>query len=160
VKDFPTLIQAFTKIRRARPIRLIILGEGTERPVLEELAKRSGFEEDISLPGFVENPYAYMARASLYILSSKYEALPTVLIEALYCGVSIVATDCPGGTREILKNGQYGQLTPVGDITALVNAIETGLNNHKPLPPRESWLPFDIDSVVDQYLDCLLGSYS
>ncbi len=78
----------------------------------------------------------------------------------MYCGVPIIATDCPGGTREILRDGKVGQLVPVGDTTAMARAIETMLDVHKTHPPQESWLPFELDTVVKQYLNVLLDSDS
>lgn len=156
-KDFPTLIRAFARVRRKRAARLIILGDGRERPALEGLVDQLGLGGDVSLPGFVENPYPYVARASLFVLSSLYEALPTVLIEALYCGAPIVATDSPGGTREILRDGRYGRLVPVGNAAALAEAIGLALDDPPPSPPRESWLPFQMDAAVGRYLDVLLG---
>jgi glycosyltransferase involved in cell wall biosynthesis len=154
-KDYPTLLHAFAQVRKNRPVRLLILGEGKERPMLEELIKELGLEQDISLPGFVMNPYAYMARASLFVLSSRWEGLPTVLIEALCCGTPVVSTDCPSGPREILKDGKYGQLVPVGDVDALARAIEAALNNKAPRPPSESWRPYDLENVVNQYINLL-----
>lgn len=157
-KDFPTLIRAFAQVRKTRPARLLILGEGQERPALEALVTELGLKEDVSLPGFVENPYAYMARASVFVLSSRWEGLPTVLMEALYCGAPLVATDCPSGPREILRGGQYGELVPVGDSTALAQAIETALADKRPSPPPESWHPYELETVVNQYINLLLGS--
>jgi glycosyltransferase involved in cell wall biosynthesis len=157
-KDFPMLIQAFAQVRKNHRIRLLILGEGEERPALEMLARQLGVDQDISMPGFVMNPYNYMANAKMFILSSKWEGLPTVLVEALYCGLPLIATDCPSGPREILKNGQYGKLVPVGDSLALAEAIETSLNC-PPLPlPKESWTPFELENVVNQYERLLLGN--
>jgi glycosyltransferase involved in cell wall biosynthesis len=156
-KDFSSLIRAFAQVRQRRPARLMILGEGEERAVLETQIRQLGLEQDVSLPGFVDNPYAYMIRASLFVLSSKSEALPTVLIEALYCGLPIVSTDCPGGTREILANGRYGQLVPVGDLTALSQAILVALDSQSPSLSQEAWHLFDIEVVVSQYLKVLLG---
>lgn len=156
-KDFCTLIGAFARARQRHLSRLLILGEGEERPILEALVRELGLQQDVRLPGFVENPYAYMAQASLFVLSSRWEGLPTVLIEALYCGVPIIATDCPSGPREILRDGQYGQLVPVGDVNALAKAIEMALDGEIPPPPRKSWLPFERETVVDQYLNVLLG---
>ena len=157
-KDFPTLIQAFARVRRTRPARLLILGEGEERPALEAQVKQLDLERDVSLPGFVANPYPYMAQAGAFVLSSRWEGLPSVLIEALYCGARLVATDCPSGPREILADGQYGQLVPVGDASALALAIETALDGRTPHPPRESWQPFELETVLDQYVRTLLGS--
>jgi glycosyltransferase involved in cell wall biosynthesis len=155
-KDFPTLIRAFAQARRNRPARLLILGEGPDRPALEALVKQLGLDEDVAMPGFVENPYAYMSRASLYVLSSRWEGLPTVLIEALFCGPPIVAADCPSGPREILAGGRHGELVPVGDEAALARAIEAGLAGKISPPGRESWQPFSLEAVVDQYLDLLV----
>ena len=156
-KDFSTLIHAFAHVRQARPARLMILGEGEERSILETQIRHLGLENDVSLPGFVDNPYAYMIRASLFVLSSKSEALPTVLIEALYCGLPLISTDCPGGAREILDNGCYGQLVPVGDIPALAQAILVALDSPSPSLSQEAWHLFEMKFVVSQYLKVLLG---
>ena len=157
-KDFPTLIQAFAQVRQARPARLLILGEGTERPALEALIRQLDLEQDVSLAGFVTNPYAYMAQASLFVLSSRWEGLPGVLIEALCCGTPVISTDCPSGPREILRKEEYGQLVPVGDVPALARAIEKTLARKTPSPPCESWLPFERETTVNQYLKILLGN--
>ena len=114
-KGFDVLIKAFAEVRRTRAARLLILGEGVDRPQLEALIKELSLQNDVRLPGFVLNPYAYMARASLFVLSSNWEGLPTVLVEALFCGVPVIATDCHSGPREILGNGRFGRLVPVGD---------------------------------------------
>lgn len=157
-KDYPTLFRAFAQVRQNQPARLLILGEGKERPKLEALIKELDLEQDVSLPGFVTNPYAYMARATLFVLSSRWEGLPTVLIEALCCGTPAVSTDCPSGPREILREGQYGPLVPVGDTDALARAIEVSLNGNASSPPPESWRPYELETVVKQYLDLLLDS--
>ncbi len=157
-KDFPTLIEAFAQVRRSRPARLMILGEGEQRANLEAMVKKLGLEQDVLLPGFVANPYPYMRRASVFVLSSRWEGLPGVLIEGLYCGAPLIATDCPSGPREILKDGQYGQLVPVGDANALARAIELALEENAPAPPAESWRPYELDSAVSQYVNLLAGS--
>ena len=156
-KDFETLLLAFAQVRKARPVRVLILGEGEERPRLEALARKLDLMQDIGLPGFVENPYMYMARASVFVLSSRWEGLPTVLIEALYCGAPLIATDCPSGPREILEDGKYGRLVPVGDVPALAQAIETTLADKSPAPAPNSWRRFELEPVVNQYLGALLG---
>jgi glycosyltransferase involved in cell wall biosynthesis len=156
-KDFSTLIQAFARVRHTRPSRLLILGEGPERDALKTMVRELGLEEDVSLPGYVENPLAYMSRASLFVLSSRWEGLPTVLIEALYCGVPVISTDCPSGPREILADGQHGSLIPVQDVSALAEAINLGLNGQIPRPSRESWRPYELGVVVDQYTRLLVG---
>lgn len=155
-KDFVTLIRAFGNVRRARPARLLILGEGEERPALEALVEQLDLGQDVSLPGFVANPCPYMARAGVFVLSSRWEGLPGVLIEALYCGSPLVATDCPSGSREILADGRYGRLVPVGDALALGGAIEATLDGRNPRPSRESWQRFEQETAVDQYARLLV----
>ena len=104
-KNFPLLIESFAAVRRQFDVRLVILGEGPERPALESLIRRHGVEHCVALPGFVPNPYACMARASVFVLSSDYEGLPTVLVESLALGTPVIATDCKSGPREILRDG-------------------------------------------------------
>jgi glycosyltransferase involved in cell wall biosynthesis len=159
-KGFNILIRAFAHLRKTRVVRLMILGEGEERPFLEGLIRQLGLEQDVSLPGFMQNPYPYMVRASLFVLSSRWEGLPTVLVEALYLGTPIIATDCPGGSREILKDGQYGQLVKVDDPFMLADAMERALIAKPPRPPQESWKPFHLDYVIDRYLNLLEGESS
>jgi glycosyltransferase involved in cell wall biosynthesis len=122
-KDFPTLIKAFARMRQQKPARLLILGEGEQRKELSDLIQRLGLMEDVRLDGFASNPYAYMSRATAFILSSRWEGLPTVLIEAMACGCPVISTDCPSGPREILDSGRYGTLVPVGDEHALSQAM-------------------------------------
>jgi glycosyltransferase involved in cell wall biosynthesis len=157
-KAFSVLIEAFARVRKSQPARLVILGEGEDRPMLEALRRQLGLEQDVDLPGFVANPYAYMAHAALFVLSSRWEGLPTVLVEAISLRMPVIATDCPSGPREILRDGQYGQLVPVDDPTALALAIQKSLTNHSKCPQEESWKPYALDSVTDQYLSLLLGS--
>jgi len=123
-KDYPTLIRAFARVHERRPsTRLVILGDGPRMDELTRLAGEYDVEDVVAFPGSVRNPYSYMTRASLLALSSRSEGLPTVLIEALTCGCPIVSTDCSTGPREILDDGTYGQLVPVGDSAALARAI-------------------------------------
>ncbi len=156
-KDYSTLIRAFALVRRKRAARLMILGEGDERPHLEALAGELGLEEDVALPGFVENPYAYMRRARVVVLSSRWEGLPTVLIEALAVGANVVSADCPSGPREILEEGRWGRLVPVGDVDALAEAILCSLDEPEAPPgaPERMFERFGLDAVVDQYLNAL-----
>jgi glycosyltransferase involved in cell wall biosynthesis len=126
-KDFPTLLRAFRIVRDARPARLVILGEGGERPTLEAEVARLNLGDDVALPGFVANPWAWLAKADLFALSSVWEGLPTVVIESLAVGTPVVATDCPHGPLEILDGGRFGKLVPVGDAAALGGAILAAL---------------------------------
>lgn len=151
-KDFPTLIRAFALVRRERPARLLILGEGEERSRLEALVKELGLEGDVALPGFVDNPYAYMSRAAVFVLSSAWEGLPNVLIQAMACGCPVVSTDCPSGPAEILENGKYGPLVPVGDVEHLFRAIVTIMDEGRRLN-LTAWISaFEVDIVLKQYL--------
>jgi glycosyltransferase involved in cell wall biosynthesis len=156
-KAFDVLIPSFAQVRARRTARLLILGEGEDRLALEEMVNRLGLGGDVSLLGFVPNPYPFMARASVFVLSSRWEGLPTVLVEAMALGVPVVSTDCPSGPREILLGGRHGRLVPVGDIDALANAIHAALIGEVPSPPRESWRPFELDTVIDRYIEIMLG---
>lgn len=122
-KDFATLLKAFAIARKERPLRLLILGEGKLRCSLEELAGELGLSDDLLMPGFVDNPYQYMARASLMVVSSIYEGMSMVIAEALACGCPVVSTDCPSGPAEILDHGRYGALVPVRDENSLAQAM-------------------------------------
>jgi glycosyltransferase involved in cell wall biosynthesis len=131
-KDFATLIRAFAEVRTRRDARLVILGEGRLRPELQELAEQLGVRADVDMPGFVENPFQYMARAAVLVLSSRYEGLPGVLIQALGCGCPVVSTDCPGGSREILADGEFGALVAVGDASGMAQAVLSALEHPTP----------------------------
>jgi glycosyltransferase involved in cell wall biosynthesis len=162
-KDFPTLLRAFARVRAKREARLMILGEADAthaqlRTELMSLATQLGIADDVTLPGFVTNPFTYMARAAVFVLSSAWEGLPSVLIEALACGCPVVSTDCPSGPAEILENGKYGPLVPVGGDVALAEAILSVLNT----PPDRDRLQargalFAVDRAADRYLEVLLG---
>lgn len=156
-KDFPTLLRAFALVRQQSDARLMILGEGEQRGALEWLVAELGLEECVAMPGFVENPYAYMRRASLLVLSSQCEGLPTVLIEAMACGTPVVATDCPSGPREILEDGRWGRLVPVGDVDALAQAILAVLQTPRGHLPdvRERARDFAQERAIDAYLAAL-----
>lgn len=157
-KAFDVLIQAFFRVRKNCLARLLILGEGENRLSLQSLINQLGLEQDVNLMGFVQNPYPYMARASMFVLPSRWEGLPTVLVEAMYLRTPIIATDCPGGSREILQDGKFGKLVPVNEPLVLAEAIEGSMNDRRrPYPPVESWQPFNLDFVVDRYIELLLG---
>jgi len=156
-KDFTSLIRAFAEVRDRIPARLIIVGEGDGRSELEGLVRQLHLEDDVSLPGFVQNPYSYMAHSAVFVLSSRWEGLPTVLIEAMACGTRVIATDCPSGPREILSGGRYGCLIPMQNVAVLADAITTALDGKTPAPPVESWQPYALNTVVDQYISILVG---
>jgi glycosyltransferase involved in cell wall biosynthesis len=123
-KRFDVLIHAFAQLRHRPAPRLVILGEGAEASALQRLAAQLGVGDRVALPGFVPNPRAHMAAAAVFVLSSAWEGFGNVLVEAMGMGTPVVATDCPSGPREILREGALGPLVPVGDSAALANGIE------------------------------------
>jgi len=131
-KDFDTLVRAFAQVRSHVPARLVILGDGRLRARLEARVAELGLQAHVAMPGFTPNPYAWMARADLFVLSSAWEGSPNVLTEALALGLPSVATDCPSGPREVLDGGRFGPLVPVGDAEAMADAMVATLAN--PLP--------------------------
>ncbi|MCX8018578.1 MAG: glycosyltransferase, partial [Rhodocyclaceae bacterium] len=155
-KDFATLIRAFARLRARRRARLLILGRGRQRERLLALAAALGVKDDVALPGFVPDPYAYLAHAALFVLSSRWEGLPFALVEALAVGTPAVATDCPSGPREVLADGRYGALVPVGDDRALAEAMEATLD--RPLPRlvlQQAARRFEIESATSAYLSAM-----
>jgi glycosyltransferase involved in cell wall biosynthesis len=157
VKDYQGLIRAFAVASRKNDLRLLILGEGPERSKLENLVADLGLRDRVALPGFCSNPYAYMARAALFVVSSVSEALPTALIEAMAVGTPVVATDCKCGPREILQNGRFGRLVPVQDVPALAAAISAALLDPRREIPQEALLPYTMDFAVDRYCRLIEG---
>jgi len=157
-KDFATLVRAFAQARQQRPLRLLILGEGEQRGLLLRLAESLGVAADVALPGFAANPFAYMARAAVLVQTSRWEGFSNVLVEALACGCPVVATDCSGGTDEVLASGRYGRLVGVGDVRAIATAILATLTE---APPRETLRRraegFGVEAAVDRYLEVLAG---
>lgn len=152
-KDFHSLLVAFALLRRRRPARLMVLGEGSQRKALERLAAELEITNDFSMPGFVANPFALMARADVFVLSSVHEGLPTVLVEAMACGTAVVSTDCPSGPSEILDGGLYGPLVPVGDCGAMATAIGQQIDDPMPAERlRARAREFATETSTDAYL--------
>ncbi len=155
-KDFATLIEAFACLRARQPARLVILGDGPLRDSLRQRAEQLGVAEEVDLPGYVPDPIPYFARAALFVLSSRYEGLGNVIVEALAAGAPVVATDCPSGPREILRNGRVGRLVPVGDVEAMCHAMDATLCD----PPgndvlRDGLDRFRSERVALQYLQVM-----
>ena len=151
-KNFPLLIRAFHRVRSGRSLRLVILGAGPERAQLERLVASLGLQDAVSLPGWTADPLACMARADLFVMSSRWEGLPLALIEALASGCPVVSTDYRHGPAEILDGGVFGRLVPPGDEAALADAMERTLD----APPDRDLLRrraacFSEDRVVDAW---------
>lgn len=150
-KDFATLIDAFALLRRTRPARLLILGEGDLRETLTSQVARLGLENDVALPGFEPNPISAMRTAQLFVLSSRFEGLPGVLIQAMACGMPVVSTDCPSGPHEVLEGGRWGRLVPVGDATAMAAAMAAALDDRSPPKVSRRAEDFSVASAVERY---------
>jgi len=155
-KDFTTLLRAFVIVKKEIDSQLVILGEGEERENLQRLARDLHIEDSVWMPGFAENPYKYVSKSSVFVLPSKFEGLPLALIEALAVGCPVVSTDCPGGSKEILENGKYGKLVPVGDHEAIAKAIIDTLKNPPPKELlQERGKMFSVEAAVNKYLELI-----
>ena len=159
-KNHRLLIRAFKKVVTSRDARLLILGaelvnaEGIE--MMTAYAQSLGVADKVIIPGAVLNPTAYYLSANLFVLSSDYEGLPTVIVEALACGLSVVSTDCSYGPAEILAGGRYGRLTPLGDADALAQGILEALDSpHDPGALKRRAADFAPEVVVENYLRLL-----
>lgn len=156
-KDFPTLIRAFAQVREQQLCRLVILGTGKDRQMLQNLVKELNLEKDVAFLGFVDNPYAYLAKAKVYVLSSAWEGFGNVLVEAMAVNTPVIATNCPSGPREILAGGKYGFLVPVGDDQAMSEAILQVLAGKIKQVPSDWLEQFTLKHISEQYLkliDC------
>lgn len=154
-KDYLTLIEAFAKLRSKKNVRLVILGEGRQREILEQKIRECQVSDVIELPGFSENPYAWMKSCDLFVMSSLMEGFPVVMVEAMACGARIVSTNCPTGPAEILENGRWGRLVPVSDANALANAMLEALEDLGSPNVRKRAEQFQTEKITDQYLSIL-----
>jgi glycosyltransferase involved in cell wall biosynthesis len=157
-KGFAVLLEAFALLRARGPARLLVLGEGPDRSRLEQQARSLAVEADVAFPGFEKNPFRFMARSAVFALSSEWEGLPAVLIQAMACGCPVVSTDCRSGPAEILEKGAWGPLVPVGDAGALAGSLAEVLASP---PAREGLIGrarfFSVDTSASRYLDLLVG---
>ena len=150
-KGFISLINASYILRKHINFHLFIIGEGPQRIELEKYIRQKNLEEYISLIGKVENPFTFMAKSDLFILSSKSEGLPGVLIQALICNAQVISTDCPHGPKEILKNGLYGNLVKVNDHISLAKGIINQLNNPIIYDNEVIKKRYDIECIINDY---------
>lgn len=159
-KDHQLLVRAFAAFAPAHNARLVILGEGGMRPDLEALAGQLGISDQVDMPGFCIDPSPYFASATLFVLTSQSEGFGNVLVEALAAGLPVVSTDCPG-PREILENGKWGRLVPVGDSQALAHAMQdslkVGVDRQKLMARAAEFAP---DRITNAYLHRMLETPS
>jgi glycosyltransferase involved in cell wall biosynthesis len=160
-KDFATLVRAFALVRAHRPCRLVIVGEGEERGALQNLAESLGVAVDFDMTGFDVNPWRIIARADVFALSSLWEGLPNVLIEAVALDVPVVSTSCLSGPREILCDGRGGMLVPPGDAAGMAAALVHVLDAPEKARrlaaiAREGLARFETQGAVDAYLHMMV----
>jgi glycosyltransferase involved in cell wall biosynthesis len=159
IKGFDVLIDAFALASEKRgDLRLVILGEGELRGSLQEQILSKSLEDKVSLLGFVENPYPFMKKASLFVLSSRMESFGNVLVEAMACGVQVISTACRSGPMEILENGRWGKMVPVENSPALAEAILSSLEMKKRPAVRSRAEYFSVDRAVDAYASEILAT--
>jgi glycosyltransferase involved in cell wall biosynthesis len=161
VKDYATLLQAFARLCQRVEARLLILGEGELRSALEVQVRQLGIEANVFMPGFVKDVSPYYQQADLHVLSSTCEGFGNVIVEALQAGTPVVSTDCPSGPSEILCDGQFGRLVPVGDAHLLALAMGDSLAaSHDTGALKSRAQDFSIDKAVDRYLELLFPKKS
>ena len=156
-KSYSDLIKAVAKVLETQPVRLMILGEGELRPELEGMIADLKLSEHVLLPGFVDNPYKYLAKSDLFVLSSRWEGLPTVLIEALALGTPVVSTNCKNGPDEILMNGRFGTLVAVGDVDGLALGIQEALKHPRAMADCACCDRFTYEKTIADYTDLIDG---
>ncbi|MES9930000.1 MAG: glycosyltransferase [Candidatus Thiodiazotropha sp. 6PDIVS] len=155
-KDFTTLIRAFALLKDRYDCRLMIIGEGRARERLEAEVKRLNLEDRVALPGFVDTPYPYMREAGLFVLSSLWEGLGAVLVEALAAGTPVASTNCPSGPEELLGDLPGEPLAEPGDEVSLAEAMARQLDN--PLPAerlKAAAAPYTLENSVAGYLKAM-----
>ena len=152
-KDFATLLRAFSLVRNARSTRLVVLGEGSQLEMLRQLSVDLAIEKDVEFAGYTDNVQGWMGRAKVFVLTSRVEGFPNVLLEALANGCAVVSTNSSDAVAEILDEGRWGTIVPVGDISGVANGILAAMswdNIENELPPLAK---YDLSTIVDQYLE-------
>ncbi|MBM4140036.1 MAG: glycosyltransferase [Nitrospira sp.] len=157
-KNIPFLLNAFSELRKTEKVKLLVIGDGPERDRLQALASGLGIKNDTTFVGFQENPYKFIRRSDVFVHTCLVEGFGNSIIEAMACGVPVIATDCPYGPGEIIKNGENGILVPVNDIEALAKAIHVLLQDErrrKELSEKgfSRSLDFSVDRMVRAYED-------
>ena len=155
-KDPVTMLLVVEAIRQVRPVRLLWLGDGSMRAPMEQRRNELGLDGIVEFLGFRQDRLALLARADALLSTSAWEGFGNVIVEALGLGVPVVSTDCPYGPAEILEEGRFGELAPVGDVSGLAAAVVKVLD-HPPDPDRlrARSRDFDVDTITDRYLELL-----
>lgn len=161
-KGFDHLLRSFAELGPEPAARLVILGEGPERQALERLSESLGVADRVALAGFALNPFCFLSRCAVFVLSSRFEGLPGVLIQAMACGAAVVATDCPAGPAEIVTDGVDGFLVPVDDRRAMVARVarlleDDSLRSRIGRAARRSARRFSLEAVLGGYEAALTG---
>lgn len=154
-KDFPMLVRAFSLVRNRLHAHLMILGEGPDRSRIEQVIREAQLSKDISLPGFEQNPYRFMKRAAVFAFSSQWEGFGVALVEALALGMPVVSTNCTYGPAEVLCNGKFGALVPVGDHEAMAKALLACLDKSVQSDSFEHLQRFTVHNVASSYLSII-----
>jgi glycosyltransferase involved in cell wall biosynthesis len=162
-KNFSFLLNVFQTLTKKRKARLLILGEGSERQMLEQQMIAYGIENDVKLLGIKTNPYPYISNADLLVCTSKYEGFNITLAESLACGTPVISMNCPYGPAEILDNGTYGQLIPPGDRDGMVDAIIAAIDHPESLPSKEKLMErakrFSAEKIFSEYQELFLKEF-
>lgn len=163
-KNIPLLLKAFALVRRAKKVKLLVIGDGTERQALENLCAGLGIRDDVYFLGFQENPYKFMKRSDIFVHTCLLEGFGNVVVEAMACGVTVIANDCPYGPREIIINGENGILTPMGDADALAKGMLLLLEDERRRQDlsergRRRALEFSVDRMVKAYEEIFIHQY-
>lgn len=152
IKGYDILLRAIGIIGKESGYRLLILGEGSQKASLQDLAKSLDIHDVVDFIGFQKNPFGWMSASDVYVLSSRSDAMPNAMLQALACGMRVVSTDCPGGPAEILDDGRWGRLVPVNDAAALAKAIQEARNDPNPPNVKVRAADFDVDTITKSYL--------
>jgi len=158
VKRADLLLEAFRSLVAQKPTRLLILGDGPELGQLQYWVAAHSLDSVCYFAGFHANPLPWIRNSDLLVLPSDYEGAPTVLVEAMGCGIQVVSTDCPGGSGEVLGHGRYGQLVPPGDSQALADAMYRSLTGAFHVPSQDlvrKASEFNLERAARRYLSVI-----
>jgi glycosyltransferase involved in cell wall biosynthesis len=165
-KDYDTVLRAVKEVNRRMPCRFLALGEGRDRDRLIRLRNDLGLQDRVEFPGPVGNPFPFMSRAAVCVLSSVYEGMPNAILEAMACDTPVISTDCPSGPREIITHGETGLLVPVGDSHSLAQAIADLLANpqaRRAMADRAAAMlrrTHSVELIAQRYLDLMFPAAS